>query len=90
MFYQKFFRIKQWKGILPELGDFIPAAFKKKKIVSLDKEYVKQFIAETCRAEICHWSIIFTVFLYFLYQANWVNTVILAVAVLANISFIII
>ncbi|WP_368489700.1 glycosyltransferase [Clostridium sp. BJN0013] len=90
LFYQRVFKVKQWKDILPELGDFLPVTFKKKKIVSFDKEYVKQFIAETCRAEICHWSIIFTVFLYFLYQANWINTVMLVVAVLINIPFIII
>lgn len=90
LFYNKVFKVKKWKDILPELGDFLPTAFKKKDVLSFDMEYVKEFIAETCRAEICHWSIIFSILLYFLFQFNWVNAIMVIISILLNAPFIII
>lgn len=49
----EFFKIRRWKNKIPELGSL--ANFKKDKIYNpKDKEYIKQFIVETCYAEATH------------------------------------
>lgn len=90
LFYDRVFKIKKWKDVMPELGDFLSIAFKKKNVKSFDKEYLKQFIAETRRAEICHWSIILSMLLNFIYRINWINGIVFIITFLLNAPFIII
>lgn len=53
--YEKVFLIKLWKDKLPEAGELFKInPFNKKVFVSREKEYVKRFILETCRAELAH------------------------------------
>ncbi len=54
MLYQKIFRIKSWKPLVPEAGSTSPYKFRKKHLQHVDQNYVLQFILESVRAEITH------------------------------------
>jgi glycosyl-4,4'-diaponeurosporenoate acyltransferase len=86
--YQRLFKIKRWKDSLPELGDFIKSIFPKKEIASLDKKYLKKYVVETCRAELCHWSIILTVFLVSFWSDSAMRTYVFLLALVLNLPYI--
>lgn len=54
-FYQKWFRIRQWKDYLPDAAPWFDG-FAKGKLKDRDPEYLRQFIAETCRGELAHYA----------------------------------
>lgn len=51
-FYEKVFKIKIWKDLIPQYTS--KSGFSKKNMMSLKIDYIKEFIAETYRAEIDH------------------------------------
>jgi len=53
--YETIFKIKTWKKLLPDGGNFFKGGFAKKKLISSKPEYIEKFIIETCRAELTHW-----------------------------------
>ena len=53
--YQKLFRIRAWKGFLPDAAPWFDG-FAKGKLKDKDPDYLKAFIAETCRGEAAHYA----------------------------------
>lgn len=53
-FYERFFRVKKWKSILPDGGKINRYGFEKKKLSALSIAYLEQFHLETKRAELIH------------------------------------
>lgn len=53
--YQRVFRIRRWKDLLPEAGAMFSGGISKKRLGSRSRESLLRFIAETRRAELTHW-----------------------------------
>lgn len=51
--YEKIFRIRAWKNLLPDAAPWFDG-FPKKTLKSRDPDYLSDFIAETCRSEAAH------------------------------------
>jgi glycosyl-4,4'-diaponeurosporenoate acyltransferase len=64
-FYQTVFRVRAWKSRLPDLG-----RFRKKRLASRSWEYLRQYVAESCRAELTHLIVILAVPLFIIWN-NW-------------------
>lgn len=88
--YQKLFNIKKWKDRLPELSDIIKKNFSKKKLYSFNIEYLKKYIIESCRSELCHWMIVVSVIVF----SSWFNddmiNFIFILAIILNVPYIMI
>lgn len=88
--YQKLFNIKKWKDRLPELSDIVKKNFSKKKLPSFNVEYLKKYIVESCRSEMCHWMIVISVIVF----SSWFNEdmekFIFILAVILNVPYIMI
>lgn len=54
-FYQRWFLIRQWKGLLPDAAPWFDG-FAKGKLTDKDPNYLRDFIAETCRGEAAHYA----------------------------------
>lgn len=57
-FYNKVFKIKKWKHLLPDGGALLKNGFKKRNIDASSKESLNKFNVESCRAELVHWLLI--------------------------------
>jgi len=89
-FYQRVFRVKHWKKLLPELGDIVKSVFPKKRIKEYTREYLQKYIFESCKSEVTHWSIIFSAFLFFLWSEFQPAVMIVIIAIILNLPYIII
>ena len=54
-FYQKWFRMRQWKSLLPDAAPWFDG-FSKGQLRTNDPQYLREFIAETCRGEAAHYA----------------------------------
>ena len=87
--YEKVFKIRFWKRHLPDGAAVFDKGFKKKKLITLDRKYLKAFIKETCRAEWAHWMQITPFWLFGLWAPPPVIWFMLVYALLLNIPCII-
>ena len=53
--YQRIFRIRKWKHLLPDAAPWFDG-FAKGKLGDKDPGYLRAFIAETCRGEAAHYA----------------------------------
>lgn len=89
-FYERVFLVKKWKDKLPEFSDFIRTLFSKRHIQSTNNNYLKMFLAESCKAEFTHWAIICSSFLFIFWTDLLGTAKIVVVAVFLNLPYIII
>lgn len=82
--YQGVFRVRAWKGLLPDGAALFRTGFSKKRIASPTPRYVERFIRETCRAELCHWLVFALVPLFFLWNPWYVGLPMIPYAVATN------
>jgi len=54
-FYDRVFRVKSWKGAVPDAGPWF-GGFAKKDLRATDQAFLEEFMAETCRGEAAHWA----------------------------------
>lgn len=88
--YQHIFKVKSWKGHMPELGDFVKSIFPKKQIIKLSREYLSRFALETCRAEFTHWCIIFSSLIFNLWNGAAMSIFMIILAIVLNFPYIVI
>jgi len=55
-FYERVFGIKAWKDRLPDAARWYGGGFAKGTLAAAEPEYLRRFIRETWRGELCHWS----------------------------------
>lgn len=90
-FYQKYFRIKNWKQYAPDGAGFIKdRGFPKKRLRHTGTRYLHAFLLETCRAELTHWLLIGVAPLFFLWNRFWVGMFMIFYALVQNIPLIMI
>jgi glycosyl-4,4'-diaponeurosporenoate acyltransferase len=68
--YQRLFKVKKWKGRLPDAGNAFGQNARKHRLAASDPVYLEKFILETRRAEWTHWIQIFPVPVFFLFN-DW-------------------
>ncbi|GGL60539.1 glycosyl-4,4'-diaponeurosporenoate acyltransferase CrtO family protein [Sporolactobacillus putidus] len=89
--YQYYLRVKKWKNLLPELSDFLAFLFSKKQIKRYNPDYLYRFALETCRAELAHWCIIISSFLFAKWGDDIGSSILISfIAVVFNLPYIII
>ena len=87
--YERFFRLKSWKKKLPDGAAVFKNGFKKKRLKETNQRYLKDFISETCRAELTHWIVFLFGFIFFIWNIWWVGIVMIVYAVIVNIPCVI-
>jgi glycosyl-4,4'-diaponeurosporenoate acyltransferase len=86
--YERLFRIKAWKGLLPDAAPWFPGGFAKKSLQGLDRDYLERFVRETCRGELVHWITMLWTPIFFLWNPAWACLVIIGYALAANVPCI--
>ena len=87
--YEKLFRLKSWKKKLPDGAALFKYGFQKKKLKETSQEYLRDFISETCRAELTHWIVFLFGFIFFIWNIWWVGIVMIMYATIVNIPCVI-
>ena len=86
--YQRIFRIRQWKGKIPDAAPWFDG-FAKGSLGKKDPEYLRQFIQETCRGEAAHYAQIPAILLTLLWNPWPVAAIVMIVyAFLSNLPCI--
>jgi glycosyl-4,4'-diaponeurosporenoate acyltransferase len=83
-FYEKYLGVRHWKDRLPDGGVWFGGGFAKSDMNTTDPAYLRRFIAETWRGELCHYCAFLFVPLFFLWNPWWADLIIMAYAIAAN------
>lgn len=86
--YECVFRIRRWKDRLPDGAGWIDGGFAKGTLAGRSPDYLRRFVRETWRGELCHWLALGCAPLFFLWNPWWADAVIFAYAVAANVPCI--
>ncbi len=89
-FYEVIFRIKDWKDRLPDAARWFGGGFAKGTLAGKDHDYLRRFIRETWRGELCHWFAIGFAPVFFLWNPWWGDCIIVAYALAANLPCILV
>jgi glycosyl-4,4'-diaponeurosporenoate acyltransferase len=87
-FYERVCNIKGWKDRLPDAARWFGGGFAKGKLADRKADYLRRFIRETWRGEICHWCAMGCAPVFFLWNPWWGDLIILGYAVAANLPCI--
>ena len=82
--WERIFYVKKWKHFIPDGTKIIQIGFEKKRLTSIDKDYLKRFIVESKRAELTHWLSILPSIFFFLWNPFWAGWVMVAYALIFN------
>jgi glycosyl-4,4'-diaponeurosporenoate acyltransferase len=83
-FYERWLGIKHWKDRLPDGARWLGGGFAKRDLAAVDPDYLRRFIQETWRGELCHDCAFLFVPVFFLWNPWWGDLVIVAYALAAN------
>jgi glycosyl-4,4'-diaponeurosporenoate acyltransferase len=87
--YARAFRIRSWKRHLPDGAPMLgQLGFPKRHLADTSSDYLRSFVAETCRAELVHWIILGFAPLFFLWNKPGVGVLMLAYAAAENLPLI--
>ncbi|MBN1420294.1 MAG: glycosyl-4,4'-diaponeurosporenoate acyltransferase [Planctomycetes bacterium] len=82
--YERLFRIRSWKRLLPDGATLLPGTFRKSRLAGRDAAYLARFSRETCRGELIHWITLAFIPVFFLWNPPWAMAVMAAYGILAN------
>ena len=82
--YERWLGIKRWKDRLPDGARWVGGEFAKRELTGTDPDYLRRFVRETWRGELCHGCAFLFVPVFFLWNPWWGDLVIVAYAVIAN------
>jgi glycosyl-4,4'-diaponeurosporenoate acyltransferase len=89
-FYERIFGIKRWKDRLPDAARWFGGGFAKGALANTEPDYLRRFIRETWRGELCHWAALAWAPVFFLWNPWWADLVIAAYALAANLPCILV
>jgi glycosyl-4,4'-diaponeurosporenoate acyltransferase len=89
LIYESLFKVKKWKGWLPDGAKVSRTAFRKKRLLSSEPAYLTTFIQETCRAELLHWVIFIFWPIFFLWSPWYIGLMMFVYAALFNLPCVI-
>ncbi len=87
-FYESVLVIKLWKDRLPDAASWFGGGFAKGTLAGKKADYLRRFIRETRRGELCHWCAVGFAPVFFLWNPWWGDLIILAYALAANLPCI--
>jgi glycosyl-4,4'-diaponeurosporenoate acyltransferase len=85
--YREYLGIRRWERLLPDGAPWM-GGFAKKTLRSRDPAYLAQFLLETRRAELAHWSMLACLPVFFLWNPIWARCVMAFYALAANLPCI--
>jgi len=86
--YDQLFRIRRWKRFLPDGAALFKNGFRKKHLASLSRDYLAQYLIESCRAELGHWVAILPFWVFGFFTPFPVVFYMLAYAIIINLPCI--
>lgn len=89
-FYERAFVIKRWKDRLPDAARWFGGGFAKGHLASKETEYLRRFVRETWRGELCHWFALGFTPVFFLWNPLWADLVMAGYAVASNLPCILV
>jgi glycosyl-4,4'-diaponeurosporenoate acyltransferase len=87
-FYERVFGIKRWKDQLPDAARWFSGSFAKATLAGTKADYLRRFVCETWRGELCHWVALGFAPVFFLWNPLWADLVMVGYAVAANLPCI--
>jgi len=87
-FYEQVCGIKRWKDRLPDAADWFHGGFAKGTLAGMDPDYLRQFVREMWRSELCHWFALAAVPVFFLWNPWWGDLIITGYALVMNLPCI--
>jgi glycosyl-4,4'-diaponeurosporenoate acyltransferase len=87
--YDKIFKVRQWKKLLPDGGAVMKGGYKKKHLDSASKDNLEKYVLESCRGELAHLLSILPFWLFGLFAPARVVVYMLIYALLVNLPCII-
>ncbi len=87
-FYQRVFRIKSWKGFLPDGAAASRKGYRKRSLLDFSRANLERYLEESCRAEMAHWLAIPPFILFGFFMPAPALPFMLAYAVLLNLPCI--
>lgn len=88
--YEKLFAIKRWKDRLPDGAKWFTRGFPKSALKTAEPHYLRQFIAETRRGELCHWAALACASVFVIWNPPWAIAVMVGVGALLNLPCILV
>ena len=87
--YRHVLHVRVWKDRLPDAAGWFTGGFAKRSLASTEPQYLRVFIRETWRGELCHYCAFLFIPLFFLWNPWWARLVIIGYVILANAPCII-
>ena len=88
-FYERALGVKHWKHRLPDAARWFVGGFPKGELAGRDATYLRQFICETWRGELCHWFALAWTPVFFLWNPWWADVIMVGYGLAANLPCII-
>lgn len=89
-FYESILAIKRWKNYLPDGATWFRGGFAKGKLRHRDPHHLRRFLLEAWRGELCHWTVLALIPLFFLWNPWWGDLLIALYALAANLPCILV
>ncbi len=86
-FYDKVFKIRKWKHLLPD-GGALSGGYAKRNLTDFSKENLSRFVVESCRAELSHWLAILPFWVFGFFAPPQIMIYMFAYAVIINLPCI--
>lgn len=86
--YHSLCRVRAWKALIPAGGALYPGTFSMQNLSGTSITYLRRWVQESCRAELCHWVMILPGLLFFLWNSAWFGCLMMAYALLNNLPLI--
>ncbi|MEK7954482.1 glycosyl-4,4'-diaponeurosporenoate acyltransferase CrtO family protein [Luteolibacter soli] len=80
--FERLLLIKRWKDLVPDGASWFRGGFAKASLRDKGPQHLRRFLAETRRAEACHWTALALTPAFFLWNPMWADLV-MAMAILA-------
>lgn len=87
-FWQRLLGVRYWKGLLISAGSVL-GGFSLKHIESYEPAYLRRWVLESCRAELCHLAAIAPAALFFFWNKPAVGWLMVAYALVFNLPMVI-
>lgn len=88
--YEKVFKVKRWKHLLPDGGGlWKERGYKKRHLEDLSEENLERFLLESCRAELTHWLALSFFWVFGFFLSAPATGLMLIIALLGNLPCII-
>lgn len=88
--YQRWFRVRRWKGLLPDGATWFQGGIAKARLTGNDRETLAVFEREAWRGELCHWAVMLAAPVFFLWNPWWGSSIMVVYLLAANLPCILV